>query len=130
LPQYRICQGQCYGNFFGDFGRGVKNFPIGLSAIPNEYRDLMTHRNFREGVSGVKNHVDTVEGPTLRFALPPESGLVIRVENMAEDMVLAQAWINIDKSQIVGILSTVRNRILNFALEIEASFPEAGEAAP
>ena len=39
-----------------------------------------------------------------------------------------QAWIAIPKSAVVGILSTVRNRILNFALEIEATNPDAGEA--
>jgi hypothetical protein len=49
---------------------------------------------------------------------------------MADDLVLAQAWLNVNKSRVVGILSTVRNRILGFALELEASYPDAGEANP
>ena len=43
-------------------------------------------------------------------------------------MVLVQAWQSLGVSSLVGILSTVRNRILNFVLEIEGSFPDAGEA--
>jgi hypothetical protein len=49
---------------------------------------------------------------------------------MAPDLVLAQGWLTVDKGTVVGMLSTVRNRILNFALEIEASYPDAGEAEP
>jgi hypothetical protein len=45
-------------------------------------------------------------------------------------MVLGQGWMQMPKSVVVAILSTVRNRILNFALEVEASNPDAGEAAP
>lgn len=40
------------------------------------------------------------------------------------------AWQVIPRGAIVGILDTVRTRILNFVLEIEAEAPDAGEAAP
>jgi adenylosuccinate lyase len=42
-------------------------------------------------------------------------------------MNLVQAWKAISPSTIVGILDTVRNRILNFVLEIETAAPDAGE---
>jgi hypothetical protein len=130
LPAYRKCLGQCFGHFVGVRGRAIKNCPIGLSDIPQEFRDVMSHRVFREGVGGLKNLVDTVDGPTLQFAWPAEATDIVRPRNLADDFVLAQGWINIDKNHVVGILSTVRNRILNFALEIEAAYPDAGEAAP
>ena len=47
-----------------------------------------------------------------------------------ENMTLAHAWLALPKSSVIGILSTVRNRILDFALEIEATNPDAGEATP
>jgi hypothetical protein len=40
------------------------------------------------------------------------------------------AWQVIPRGGVVGILDTVRTRILNFVLEIESEAPDAGEAAP
>ncbi|MEO6787813.1 MAG: hypothetical protein ABI318_16935, partial [Chthoniobacteraceae bacterium] len=34
------------------------------------------------------------------------------------------------RASVIAIIETVRNRVLNFALEIEAANPNAGEAAP
>jgi hypothetical protein len=130
LPDYRKCQGMCYGNFFGAFGRGVLNCPIHETDLPEAQREGMSHRHFREGVGALKSLVESAEGPSLKFGWPAEACRNLRPGNMAADLVLAQAWICVDKSKVVGILSTVRNRILNFALEIEISYPEAGEAAP
>jgi hypothetical protein len=130
LPDYRKRPGQCFGHFVGAFGRGVQNCPIPATDIPEQLRDIMTHRMFREGVGGLRSLVETVDGPTIQFGWPAEASQIIRPRNMASDLVLAQGWINVDKSSIVGILSTVRNRILGFALEIEASYPDAGEATP
>jgi hypothetical protein len=46
---------------------------------------------------------------------------------MRENMNLAQAWKAIPPAAVVGILDTVRNRTLNFVLEIESAAPDAGE---
>jgi AbiTii len=81
-------------------------------------------------VGELQNLVETVEGTTIQFGWPAEASRIIRLMNMADDLVLAQGWLNTDKSRVVGILSTVRNRILGFALELEASYPDAGEAKP
>ena len=90
----------------------------------------MSHKQFLEGVGGLKNIVETVEGTTIRFGWPAEACRLVRPKNMREDLVLAQGWLILGKSQIVGILSTVRNRILSFALELEAAYPDAGEIKP
>jgi hypothetical protein len=129
LPEYRKCHGHPFGDFFGSFGRGVKNCPISISDIPEQFRDSMAHITFRQGVGELKNLVETVEGTTIQFGWPAEASQIIRPRNMADDLVLAQGWLNMDKSRVVGILSTVRNRILGFALELEASYPDAGEAS-
>ena len=130
VPAYRKCPGYCFGHFFGNFGRGVRDCPIPLSSIPKEFRDVFSQHTFLQGVGGLKNLVETVEGTTIQLGLPAEASGIVRPRNMADDLVLAHGWMNIDKHRIVGILSTVRNRILGFALEIEAAYPDAGEAAP
>jgi hypothetical protein len=130
LPEYRKCSGDPFGTFIGVFGRGVKNCPIPVSDLPEKLRDSMVHKLFREGVGALKNLVETVDGTTIQFGWPAEVSRIVHPKNMADDLVLAQAWLNVNKSRVVGILSTVRNRILGFALELEASYPDAGEANP
>jgi hypothetical protein len=44
-------------------------------------------------------------------------------------LVLMEAWNAVPLSFVVGILDTVRNRVLNFALEIEEQYPEAGDVS-
>ena len=130
LPEYRKCLGSPFGTFVGAFGRAVKNCPIPTSEIPEDVRDAMTHQQFRQGVGELQNIVESVEGITLQLGWPAEASEIIRPKNMAGDLVLAQGWLTVDKSRVVGILSTVRNRILGFALELEASYPDAGESRP
>jgi len=130
LPDYRECRGQAFGHFLGAYGRGIQNCPIPISDVPEELRHKMSHKTFHEGVGQLKNLVDTVEGPTMQFGWPAEASRIVRPSNLADDMVLGQGWLVVGKSQIVGILSTVRNRILSFALELEASYSDTGDAIP
>jgi hypothetical protein len=97
LPDYRKHRGMCYGNFAGAYGRGVNNCPIPETAIPEDLREVMSHRYFREGVGAIKNLVESVEGPSLRFGWPAEASAIVRCDNfMAPDMVLAQGWLFVD----------------------------------
>jgi hypothetical protein len=129
LPQYRKFHCQCFGHFMGYGGSQLRNAPIPESAIPKDFRRGLTFAELRHGIGALKNMVSTCGGPNMKFSWPAEASSIFG-ENILEDMVLGQGWMNLPKSAIVGILSTVRNRILNFALEIETSYPDAGEAAP
>jgi len=57
---------------------------------------------------------DTGEGGSLKLSWPAEAGHVFG-ENIVEGYVLIQGWMTLSSSTVVGILSTVRNRILSFA---------------
>ncbi|OYW76404.1 MAG: hypothetical protein B7Z37_08720 [Verrucomicrobia bacterium 12-59-8] len=43
---------------------------------------------------------------------------------------LRSAWTSVSSSFVAGVVSTIRNRVLDFVLEIEAENPNAGEASP
>jgi hypothetical protein len=47
----------------------------------------------------------------------------IRPDHLDPDFDLAEGWICVGKGALAGILSTVRDRILDFAMEIEAWYP-------
>jgi hypothetical protein len=129
LPEYRKFHCQCFGHFTGYGGSQVRNAPIPETCIPKEIRRGLTHAEMRQGIGPLKQLVDTAESGTLMLKWPAETSHLFG-GNIFEYYALAQGWMTLASSAIVGILSTVRNRILSFALEIEASYPDAGEAAP
>jgi hypothetical protein len=94
------------------------------------YSTELTKIEFRQGVGGLKTMIDSCDGATLDFSWPAETSSLFGRKILANGMVLGQGWMAIGRSELVAILSTIRNRILSFALEIEASYPDAGEAAP
>jgi hypothetical protein len=129
LPDYRKFHCQCFGHFSGGFGSGLRNAPIPESCIPKDLRDNLTHVRMHDGVAALKDIADGCKDGALRSQWPADANPLFG-HQIYEHMVLGQGWMLVPKSALVGILSTVRNRILNFALEIEASNPSAGEATP
>ncbi|MGD0349375.1 MAG: hypothetical protein ABSB84_03550 [Verrucomicrobiota bacterium] len=129
VPDYRKFHCQCFGHFSGPFGSGLKNAPIPESCIPAEIREGLTNIVMGEGVGPLKNLLDGGKDDTLTSNWPADACALFG-RQIYRNMNLMQAWMVMSKSSVVGILSTVRNRILNFAIEIEATNPDAGEAAP
>ena len=128
LPTYRSFRVESQGHFSGFLGSGVQNAPIPLSCLPERFsKMLFTH------------HWERCQRPrrpcyredSSSFRVPWPADLVAHVgQEIYEDMNCLSAWQVIPRGGIVGILETVRTRILNFVLEIESEAPDAGEAAP
>jgi len=128
VPEYRKFNAQCFGNFFGYGGSQARNVPIRESDIPNEYREFLASVTFGEGIGGLKGVLAGSEDGDLRIMWPGEAASIVRCTNVAPHLTLVEAWRHVNKSAIISVLSTVRNRILNFALEIESTHPDAGES--
>ncbi|MGO9646834.1 MAG: hypothetical protein ACLPOO_02150 [Terriglobales bacterium] len=129
LPAYRSFRVESHGDFFGPAGSGLRNAPIPLSCLPEKFVEMLFTHHSREPISAFADLVS--KGTSGSFRVPWPADLVAHVgQDIYEYMNCASAWQVIPRGAIVGILDTVRSRILNFALEIEAEAPEAGEAAP
>jgi AbiTii len=128
LPDYRVCR-RCavLGHFLGAFGREIKNAQIPASAIPEDFRDDLTQIPFTQGVTAIKQQIDASQDGFLRVAWPAEAYKIIGQGDIFRDMHLVQAVQMISAAELAGILDSVRNKILNFVLELESRNPEAGE---
>lgn len=126
LPDYRMMHGNCFGHFGGAFGSGLRNAPIPNSCIPEEFREMLTTIQMRDGVGALEFLLKS-EGENLQFPWPAETSMLFGAK-IYERVHLMQAWLAVPKTFVAGILSTVRTRVLNFALEIEVQNPDAGEA--
>ncbi len=128
LPNYRKLHTSCFGHFSGPGGRQLQNAPIAEVCIPAGLRKLLTHVNFEQGISSIKEQIRAnEEHGYLRFSWPADTSPLFG-NSIYDGMYLMQAWQLVNVSFLVAILSTVRNRILDFVLEIESANPEAGEA--
>jgi len=128
VPDYRVKQCHSKGHFVGVAGAQLNNAPIPTQNLPEALQRQITCVRFRESISALENLAQTGELDSFGSPWPPEL-IQAYAEAFYENMTLIQAHQVIPRNSIVSIIETVRNRVLNFALEIEAANPDAGEAA-
>jgi AbiTii len=130
LPPYRILSVRSLGHFTGAFGSGLRNAPIPRSCIPEDYRHWVDVSNLMQPIRAYEDLVRE-GGASGSFTVPWPADLVAIVgQGIYERMNCLGAWQEIPRGAIVGLLDTVRNKVLSFALEIERLSPDAGEAVP
>jgi hypothetical protein len=92
--------------------------------VPEQFRDGLHRVEFRNGVAAAASFV----GNGARINRP-EMAFVVQGK-MFPDMECVSAWVEISGSEFDQLLSAVKNRVLDFALKLEAENPDAGEAPP
>jgi hypothetical protein len=114
------------GDFVGPAGSGMRNAPIPSSSVPKEHRHIVTKAECREPISA---YVDLLQGDTKGHLQSPWPADLVKLvsDEIYEFMNCMSAWRVIPRGAIVALVDTVRNRILSFALEIEAQDPTAGD---
>jgi hypothetical protein len=127
LPEYRIIHGVgSFGHFAGPFGSGLQNAPIPPRCIPEEFREWIEKIEMFEGVS---TYEDYTREEAVRIQWPPDLTALVGLR-IYQNMNCLQAWKLLPRGTVVGLLDTIRNRVLSFALEIEEIAPDAGDVAP
>jgi hypothetical protein len=128
LPKYRIQRFHSFGNFVGAFDRQARNVPIPVTSIPEKLRDTLTIVPFQQGVAALQAMVDDADKSTLQHRWPADASKLFG-SSIIPGMYLMEAWNDIPVNFVVGILDTVRNRVLNFVLEIDEQNPKAGDVS-
>lgn len=127
LPEYRIMKVNSKGHFSGPFQSDLRNANIPLSCIEKDFHKNLSHSYMAQPVAALESLMRDKSGGTLQKPWNPD--LVAYVgHNIYQSMSCMQAWKVIPVAGIVAALDAIRNRALNFALEIEAESPDAGEA--
>jgi hypothetical protein len=124
-PEYRRLSIIYYASFMNIAWRVPKQ-PVLLQVIPEKYRDSFTYIEFRDGIAKASTFARSKGGVTIER---PELILALQGK-MYPDMNCQGVWGEIPATEFEQLLSAVKNRILDFALKIEAENPEAGEALP
>jgi len=118
LPPYRLLTIVAKGDFSGSFGRQLRNWQIPAVLLEERHRDWATTCPLIHGISAYEDLSNADDGSVQS---PWDPNLVLyyqrRISN--QGFYLISAWQEISTSGIVGMLDSVRNRVLNMALEIQ-----------
>jgi hypothetical protein len=128
LPDYRIIPGAgAFGTFSGPFGSGIKNAPIPSIYLPEGFEDYARKVYLHEGISSYILLLANSNGSSPCIHWPADLVLLVGQE-LDSNYNLISAWQTLSLGSIANVLDTVRNRILNFVLELESEAPNAGES--
>ncbi|CAH5167738.1 TPA: hypothetical protein MEC17_000252 [Klebsiella pneumoniae] len=128
LPDYRIFDVEVRGYFTGSFHRVLNNANVPPSCIPKELREALFTCRMNTPVAALVSLTKNSDG----IAQEPWNADVTAYvgRQIIQDMNCLRAWKVIPVNLLASILDVIRTKILDFALEIEAENPEAGEAQP
>jgi hypothetical protein len=123
VPPYRRLSITYFASFMNVAWRHPRA-PVPLQVIPEQHRKSFQEMEFREGVAKaipLAEHGAIIQRPELVFALQGK---------MYPDMDCHGVWGQISGIEFAHLISSIKNRVLDFSLKIEAENPDAGEAPP
>lgn len=123
LPKYRIIYAESYGHFSGPFGKSGKNIPIPTLNLPDYVQEFTDVTRIVSGVKSLESVIKDREG---RLVINwPANYIAACQTKIYQNMNLIGAWKSIGSCQIEQILDTIRNKLLNFVLNLQESYPES-----
>jgi hypothetical protein len=127
LPPYRALRPvPVLGTFAGPFGQRVENMPIPPQAVDERLRDSwLFNFAFTEPVASYEEALRANQAD-LKAPWPAEA-LVFARPRVLEAMQCMTAWRLLPRGLIVGVVDGVRNRLLEFVLELKREAPDAGD---
>jgi hypothetical protein len=127
LPPYRPkIQTQVLGDFSGPFGSGASNMGLSPEVVPEEFQGHLFSTEIRQGVAEIETLLSSGEN---EFQIPWPMNVVAALQSrFMQNMNLMGARQILPATVLQGTLSGIRDRIVEFALEIEKVNPDAGEA--
>ena len=127
VPGYRILGAPATGNLSGQFRSG-QNITIPPTLLPDWGRKYAEEMRFMQPIATIEDLGKGNELVTARW--PDDLILYMQTEEgnkFADDLVLDGVWQSVAAASVLGIVDTVRNRVLEFALRLEKEAPDAGE---
>lgn len=116
MPEYRKIGAPAKGVFLGSFGQQINDQPIPSAVMKEEHRHWAERAKLPQPIAAYED----VKGDENRV-IPWPGNLVIfyQAKFFDGDMVLNRAWQEIPGTVMVGIVDTVRTRVLTFVLELK-----------
>lgn len=129
VPAYRKIKVQSLGNFAGAFGRTMTHAPIPLYNLSPKEQEALSHSVFVDGVGTIEGLLTKENGNGQLTEPWPAEFIGFCAGKFYQNFNLIQAYKVVPRSAVSGILEIIRNRILEFSLQLLEVLPE-GETLP
>lgn len=129
LPDYRVIPAQAKGHFRGWAGSYLNDTTIPPAVLDKEHRHFAETVGLRQAVAAYEDLVKTANTDgRITIQWPPNLVLFYQDRiHFTQKMALVAASQEVQKATLVGVLDTVRNRVLNVALEIKSEVGASDE---
>lgn len=126
VPPYRMWSLELKGHFSGPFGSGINNAPIPLACIPDNIRQRYSQYQCRESIAVIEDNLRKAKEGILQVNTGDLA--LILGGTVYQKQHCYQAWAWFGTGNLVEIVNSVRNRILDLTLEMWKEEPTAGES--
>jgi hypothetical protein len=129
LPPYRIIPAPAHAHL-RDAYRDWNGAPVMASLLPEKLRSRAEICHLTQPIASITAMIDQrPKSGQYGMEWPQEMAVTYGAKGYNKFECL-RAWQIISVNSLVGVVDTVRNRILEFALRLETENPDAGEAPP
>ena len=125
VPDYRVWPLDLKGHFAGSFGSGIRNAPTPWICLPEKARGAFENYKCRQSIASIEELLRDSDKGTLRVST---GDLAVALgTKVYQYQNCVQAWAEFGAGNLIELLNTVRNRILDFTLAVWKEAPTAGE---
>ena len=132
VPDYRKVRLIVTGTLSGLWGSGLNNVSVPLFGFSDDQQEKITTKIFEGGIGVIESMIKSIEGGVVAY---PWNGNMVGIYNSVAhknpDLALVGAQGTTSVAAIEGIVDSVRNRLLEFMLELQqisSDILEADEA--
>jgi len=118
VPDYRQISSGAKGLLIGPTGSSIRDQPIPPSILDEDLQDFATRVKLRQPVASYEVSIGENEDKRIVLEWPADLTLMYQ-SKIIDGYSLNRAWQEIPRPSLVGLIETVRNRVLKFALEIK-----------
>ncbi|MCK4798545.1 MAG: hypothetical protein KAT05_14280 [Spirochaetes bacterium] len=126
VPNYRRGHSDINGDFIASsivsYGNKLDNMSIPFYIIQRKFKSINNEIILTQGIRNLETLLKSDE-KTFKNYLPADM-VTILANEIYENYTCLKAWKSIDRGQLEQVLDTVRNRLLNFVIELQEMYPE------
>jgi hypothetical protein len=129
VPNYRKIASQAIGTFIGPFGSQMNNAPIPSAILPEKQRAFGEQVRLRQPIASLEEAAQINPNKGNLEAPWPGNLIAIMQGKFANGWMLHSASQQIPHGAVTGLVDSVRNRVLEFTLQLEQEIPPGKTAA-
>jgi hypothetical protein len=120
IPEYRIVACQLVGTISNGFQR-ANNYPIPLIGFDEDLKEKILTFRLSQSISTLDHFINKEKGGKMQISVPAELYGYLS-KDFGSGFVVEYARKEIDKTQVVQLLTAVRTKLLDFLLQLNDEF--------